>query len=159
MKLDAKCGDYNFIYRYYWWHLFMHYFFQIFKINFLPQVVFNLNSISRQIQTNAHYRFLDARRSLSLEANCTRNLNKNICLTSKRWCSLEVEGCDFRISRPEALCYKGLNKAVLYNIGRKSVFAADFLRKSSQTHLGYGQHRIECLMLKHDCSFLRCCLR
>lgn len=122
MKLDAKCGDYNFIYRYYWWHLFMHYFSQIFKINFLPQVLFNLNSISRQIQTNANYRFLDARRSLSLEANCTRNLNKNICLTSKRWCSLEVEGCDFRISRPEALCYKGLNKAVLYNIGRKSVF-------------------------------------
>ena len=64
-----------------------------------------------------------------------------------------------RVSGPEALYYMGLNKAVLYNVGRKAVFAADFLRKSSQTHLGCGQHRIECLMLKHDYSFHRCCLR
>lgn len=97
--------------------------------------------------------------SLPFEANCTRNLNTSIYLTNKRWRSPEVGGCYFRASGPGALRHRESYRAVLYNVGRKSVFAIDFLRKGSQTHLGWGQCMIECHMLKHGCSFLRCCTR
>lgn len=116
---ECKSGGSIFICQYYWCHFFMHYFSQIFKINFYHRI----------IQSKCHFQTISDQckwlilwnwESLLFRTQWTRNLKANICLANKRLHSTEVDGYDFRATGLEVSDHRKSYKAVLYNVGRKS---------------------------------------
>lgn len=134
---ECKSGGSIFICQYYWCHFFMHYFSQIFKINFYHRI----------IQSKCHFQTISDQckwlilwnwESLLFRTQWTRNLKANICLANKRLHSTEVDGYDFRATGLEVSDQGNHIKQCYTMLVESHSVCSWLLEESSQTHLGWG---------------------